>query len=104
MATTRRKFEDELKDLEGIVAQIDSGELSLEDSITAFERGVGLVRSLNQKLDEVERKVELLMRNAQGELKTTPYDPAAAANAEGAGKDDGRKKNAAGKDDEDIPF
>lgn len=104
MATTRRKFEDELKDLEGIVAQIDSGELSLEDSITAFERGVGLVRSLNQKLDEVERKVELLMRNAQGELKTTPYDPAAAANAEGAGKDDGHKKNTAGKDDEDIPF
>jgi exodeoxyribonuclease VII small subunit len=104
MATTRRKFEDELKDLEGIVAQIDSGELSLEDSITAFERGVGLVRSLNQKLDEVERKVELLMRNAQGELKTTPYDPAAAANAEGAGKDDGHKKNVAGKDDEDIPF
>ena len=104
MATTRRKFEDELKDLEGIVAQIDSGELSLEDSITAFERGVGLVRSLNQKLDEVERKVELLMRNAQGELKTTPYDPAAAANAEGAGKDDGHKKNAARKDDADIPF
>jgi exodeoxyribonuclease VII small subunit len=94
MATTRRKFEDELKDLEGIVAQIDSGELSLEDSITAFERGVGLVRSLNQKLDEVERKVELLMRNAQGELKTTPYDPTLAAKA-----GDGNKK-----DDEDVPF
>ena len=104
MATSRRKFEDELKDLEGIVAQIDSGELSLEDSITAFERGVGLVRSLNQKLDEVEHKVELLMRNAQGELKTTPYDPGAVATAEGAGKDDGHKKGAAGKDDEDIPF
>ncbi|HVA40784.1 MAG TPA: exodeoxyribonuclease VII small subunit [Candidatus Binataceae bacterium] len=99
MATTRRKFEDELKDLEGIVAQIDSGELSLEDSITAFERGVGLVRSLNQKLDEVERKVELLMRNAQGELKTTPYDPAAAARAEGGHKENDRKK-----DDEDVPF
>ena len=104
MATTRRKFEDELKDLEGIVGQIDSGELSLEDSIAAFERGVGLVRSLNQKLDEVERKVELLMRNAQGELKTTPYD-SAAAGAESGGKEDGRRKNAAGKgDDEDIPF
>src|ERR1700757_2682285 len=50
-----RKFEDELADLEGIVSQIDSGELSLEESIAAFERGVALVRSLNQKLDEVER-------------------------------------------------
>jgi exodeoxyribonuclease VII small subunit len=103
MATTRRKFEDELKDLEGIVAQIDSGELSLEDSITAFERGVGLVRSLNQKLDEVERKVELLMRNAQGELKATPYDPA-AAKAESGHHENDAKKDDHKKDDEDIPF
>ena len=103
MAITRRKFEDELKDLEGIVAQIDSGELSLEDSITAFERGVGLVRSLIQKLDEVERKVELLMRNAQGELKTTPYD-AAAAKAESGNKPDENRKDGHKKDDEDIPF
>src|SRR5579864_8215849 len=106
MAITRRKFEDELKDLEGIVAQIDSGELSLEDSITAFERGVGLVRSLNQKLDEVERKVELLMRNAQGELKTTPY--AAAAKAESGNKQEENReqnrKDGHKKDDEDIPF
>jgi exodeoxyribonuclease VII small subunit len=99
MANSRRKFEDELKDLEGIVAQIDSGELSLEDSIAAFERGVGLVRALNQKLDEVERKVELLMRNAQGELKTTPYDPAAAGpESSGSGENDRKKA------DEDIPF
>jgi exodeoxyribonuclease VII small subunit len=110
MATTRRKFEDELKDLEGIVGQIDSGELSLEDSITAFERGVGLVRSLNQKLDEVERKVELLMRNAQGDLKTTPYDPAEAATAksESGHKNDVNKdvanKHDGHKEDDDLPF
>lgn len=74
-AAGKRKFEDELKDLEEIVARIDSGELSLEDSIGAFERGVALVRSLSQKLDEVEKKVEVLMRNAQGELRTTPLQP-----------------------------
>jgi exodeoxyribonuclease VII small subunit len=68
-----RKFEDELADLENVVAQIDSGELSLEESIAAFERGVGLVRTLNQKLDEVERRVEVLTRSGQGELRTAPY-------------------------------
>ena len=73
MATEERKFEDELHDLETIVAQIDSGELSLEDSIKAFERGVGLVRSLNHKLDEVEKKIEVLVRDSQGELRATPY-------------------------------
>ncbi len=74
MAAKTRKFEDELKDLEDIVAKIDSGELALEESIAAFERGVALVRSLNQKLDEAERRVELLSRNAEGELKSEPLD------------------------------
>ena len=60
--TKPKKFEEELKDLEEIVGKIDSGELTLEDSIGAFERGVALVRSLNQKLDEIEKKVEVLGR------------------------------------------
>ncbi len=73
MAAEEKKFEDELKELEDTVARIDSGELSLEDSIKAFEHGVALVRSLNQKLDEVEKKIEVLVRDSQGELRTTPY-------------------------------
>jgi len=77
MANDPKKFEDELKELEAIVARIDSGELSLEESIDAFERGIGLVRLLNHKLDEIEKKVEVLVRNAQGELRTTPYRNAA---------------------------
>jgi exodeoxyribonuclease VII small subunit len=92
-----RKFEEELTDLETIVTQIDSGELSLEDSIGAFERGVALVRSLNHKLDEVERRVEVLMRGAQGELKSAPYQ------GEGVPKDDG-EDNGGAKEDDDIPF
>jgi exodeoxyribonuclease VII small subunit len=83
-----RKFEDELADLEGIVSQIDSGELSLEESIAAFERGVALVRSLNQKLDEVERRVELLIRDSRGELKRSPYQGDLARDNGGEDKDD----------------
>ncbi len=73
MAAQEKKFEDELKELEDTVARIDSGELSLEDSIKAFEHGVELVRSLNRKLEEVEKKIEVLVRDNQGELRTTPY-------------------------------
>lgn len=62
-----------MADLEAIVTKIDSGELSLEESIAAFERGVALVRSLNQKLDEIERRVEVLIRDSRGELKRSPY-------------------------------
>ncbi|HVC44200.1 MAG TPA: exodeoxyribonuclease VII small subunit [Candidatus Binataceae bacterium] len=92
------KFEDRLADLEAIVAQIDSGELSLEESISSFERGVGLVRSLNHQLDEVERRVEVLMRTAGGELKSSPYEgPLGNGEANSA-------KQAGGDDDEEVPF
>ena len=90
MAAKAKRFEEEVKDLEAIVNQIDSGELTLEESISAFERGVALVKSLNQKLDEVERKVELLTRNAEGRLQTSSLDNEPGATTP--------------TDDEDIPF
>src|SRR5277367_1814077 len=93
MTTKTRKFEEELKDLEAIVSQIDSGELTLEESISAFERGVMLVKALNGKLDEVERKVELLTRSAGGELRTAPFQ---------ASSDD--EHPAGAKDDDETPF
>ncbi len=88
MAAKARKFEDELRDLEEIVNRIDSGELSLEESISAFERGVALVKALNQKLDEVERKVELLTRDAGGELRAEPFESEARGEPSGGGEDD----------------
>ena len=113
--TKPKKFEEELKDLEEIVGQIDSGELSLEDSIGAFERGVALVRSLNQKLDEIEKKVEVLSRNYQGDLRTAPFEGLEEGNA----AQPPRRENSTGKsnpsitsaptkkpdnEDDDIPF
>jgi exodeoxyribonuclease VII small subunit len=89
-----RKFEEQLENLETIVSQIDSGELSLEESIDAFERGVRLVRSLNRKLDEVERRVEVLMRGADGELKSIPYE------GEGGAEETAETS----KKDDDVPF
>jgi exodeoxyribonuclease VII small subunit len=88
MTTKPKKFEDELKELEAIVSQIDSGELSLEESISAFERGVMLVKALNGKLDEVERKVELLTRSAAGELRTAPFEESPDEESSAASEDD----------------
>ena len=95
----QRKYEDELADLESIVTQIDSGELSLEESIAAFERGIALVRSLNQKLDEVERRVEVLIRDSRGELKRMPYQ------GDDLPRDNnGSDENNAIDKDDDVPF
>jgi exodeoxyribonuclease VII small subunit len=92
VTTKTKKFEDELKDLETIVSQIDSGELTLEESIGAFARGVMLVKALNHKLDEVERKVELLTRSAGGELRTAAFEESIDEQPAGA------------KDDDETPF
>ena len=64
-----KKFESALEDLEQVVEQLESGELSLEDSLSAFEKGVGLVRFCNQKLSEVEKKIEMLVKDKEGKLK-----------------------------------
>ena len=66
---TSKKFESALEDLEQVVEQLESGELSLEDSLAAFEKGVGLVKFCNQKLNEVEKKIGLLVKDKEGRLQ-----------------------------------
>lgn len=61
------KFEERLGDLEAIVAKLEAAELPLEEALSLFEKGIALVRQLTTQLDEVERKLEVLTRNAAGE-------------------------------------
>ena len=76
--THNKKFESALEDLEQVVEQLESGELSLEDALAAFERGVGLVKYCNEKLNEVEKKIELLVKDKEGKLQLKPFDDLAA--------------------------
>jgi exodeoxyribonuclease VII small subunit len=69
-----KKFESALEELESVVEQLESGDLSLEDSLAAFEKGVGLVKYCNQKLSEVEKKVELLVKDKEGRLQLKLLD------------------------------
>ena len=69
-----KRFEVALGELEQVVEQLESGDLSLEDSLAAFERGVGLVKYCNQKLSEVEKKVEILLKDKEGRLQLKTLD------------------------------
>jgi len=77
-----KKFEAALEELEQVVEQLESGDLSLEDSLAAFEKGVGLVKHCNQKLTEVEKKVELLVKDKEGKLQLKPFESAAEEDEE----------------------
>jgi exodeoxyribonuclease VII small subunit len=68
------RFEASLAALEAIVAQLESGELPLEEALQAFERGVGLVRQLNEKLGEAEKRIELLSRAEDDTLRLETDD------------------------------
>lgn len=70
----KQQFETALEDLEKVVERLESGELSLEESLAAFEDGVRLVKFCNQKLTEVEKKIELLMKDKEGKLQLRQVD------------------------------
>ncbi len=68
------KFEEAMAALEEIVRQLETGDIPLEDSLAAFERGVGLVRLLHQRLDAVQAKIEELTHDDRGNVTTRPLD------------------------------
>ena len=72
--TAGTRVEDALGELEGIVQRLEKGELPLEDSLAAFERGIGLVRQLAQRLAEVEQRVEVLLKSDAGKVVLRPAE------------------------------
>ena len=70
---TDLKFEDCLARLERIVADLESGNLPLEESLKVFEEGVALARHCGRYLEEAERRIEILAKDESGTLTTRPF-------------------------------
>ncbi len=68
-------FEQSLKKLETIVEKLEKGDLALEESLKLFEEGVGLSASCKKELEAAEGKVQMLIRQRDGSLKTEPFPP-----------------------------
>jgi len=69
-----KKFEAALARLEEIVTELESGELGLEQSLKLFEEGVKLARVCNARLEEAERKVEVLLKDKNGKMTAKPFE------------------------------
>jgi exodeoxyribonuclease VII small subunit len=65
-------FEKSLKELEALVTKMEQGNLSLEESLQHFERGIQLTRTCQQALKAAEQKVEILL-NKSGQDDITPF-------------------------------
>jgi exodeoxyribonuclease VII small subunit len=67
-------FEDALKELEGIVKQLEQGQVKLDEAIGAYERGAQLKKHCEQKLAEAKLKVDKIMISADGSVSVQPAD------------------------------
>lgn len=72
--SSSNQFEKSLAQLEDIVSQMESGELSLEESLTAFEKGIKLTKDCQKALDTAEQKVNKLIEK-DNELQVEPFQP-----------------------------
>jgi exodeoxyribonuclease VII small subunit len=111
-------FEKALTDLEHIVEKLEKGGLSLNESLSLFEKGVGLARFLRDELEKAEKKIEILLKDEKGGTKRAAFDLEAAeglgAEAEEIAEEDkeeggakktrtkGSKKEGGG--DDTLPF
>ena len=76
MSTAKPKtFESSLEELERIVRELEQGELPLERSLELFEQGVKLSRECQDRLNQAERRIEILMRDNQGRPSMRPFEP-----------------------------
>ncbi len=66
-------FEQSLADLQTLVERLETGELSLEDSLTAFEQGIRLTRECQTSLSQAEQKVRVLLER-DGEITDAPFE------------------------------
>ena len=83
MGETNERFEDLLKRLEQRVEALESDDLDLEAALEAYEDGVRLARECHRRLDEAERRIEILRRGEHGEPVVEPLEPGRLETEEG---------------------
>jgi exodeoxyribonuclease VII small subunit len=75
MAKAKPKFEEHLARLEKIVEELEGGDLTLDDSLARYEEGVKALKKCYEILRDAEKRVEILLKSDEGELKTAPFEP-----------------------------
>lgn len=65
-------FEEAVKNLEQVVRSLEQGEVPLEEALQMFQEGIALVQICSSKLEEAEKKIQLLLEDPQGQIKLRP--------------------------------
>src|SRR5438105_1756737 len=81
-------FEAQLASLERIVRELERGDLPLEQSLELFEQGVKLSRECQERLNEAERRIEVLLRGSDGSTIAVPFESEELSEDEGEADDE----------------
>jgi len=102
---TSLSFEKALADLENIVEKLEKGGLSLNESLALFEKGVKLAKFLREELGKAEKKVEILLKDEKGGIRTEPFNPEKIEGfpSQGEEKEEGEEEEEE-EDKEEPPF
>ncbi len=89
MTSAKATFEEQLKELEAVVARLERGELSLEENVSLFERGVHLSNACKQQLADAESRVQVLLEpEVEGLVRVGAVDMPEDVEEDEAGYDD----------------
>jgi exodeoxyribonuclease VII small subunit len=69
----KQTFENAMKRLEGLVQELESGDLTLDEALKKFQEGIKLSKFCSKKLDEAEEKVSILLRDEEGVVRSEPF-------------------------------
>ena len=75
MEKVKKTFEEALAELEAIVDRMEKGEMTLDESIEFYHKGMELSKFCSTRLDEVEKKITLLIEGEKGEIREEPFSP-----------------------------
>lgn len=96
-------FEAAMEELAAIVAKLESGRETLDESLKQFERGMALLRTCHQRLDGAAQQIELVTRLTEtGEVTTEPFDSTATHNTQSATGSRSRNRNGSSMDDDNV--
>jgi exodeoxyribonuclease VII small subunit len=91
-------FEKALAELEAVVDKLEAGDTTLDQSLSLFEKGVQLAKYLRRELEKAEKKIEILLKDKDGEIQAKAFGLSEAGNS---GEED-REEGSGG--EEDLPF
>jgi len=69
-----KNFEEMIKELEQIAKDLESGNLSLDDSVKKFEQGMEISKGCSKILEEAEKRISILIKNSDGEIKEENFE------------------------------